>query len=638
MALSVPQIDAALDRLDQQRPTCDAEAFRAAAIASLRELLAADHACLVQPLTEHQFVATVASDPRVAAEEAVWLSEQLPAGDPADPDAAFRAMPRWCEASLATAGQACAHRFAGALAPDGWFAGGIVVRLPPNQPDTDPQTLRSVIEAYAELLYADFLERSLRHRKQLARDLLRAQQAIHVADDPETLQRRVVDWLSTLLPADRVSLLRGDASGKARLLAISHVDEFDRRADAILELESLAQDPPPPDRPRVLTSATASSNSGASRGVELSGGPCDAWLTCIFHWDHQHVIVAQWYDRANFRQSVSTFYEIVPVIQVAWQHAKRWQRLPVWLRNRAVPSRAARRRRWRRFLFVAVVTIVLIAATLWPVDFRLQAVGTLAPSRQHHVYVPHDGLVSQLQIAAGDAVRPGQTLLQIESPELDSQAAELEGRLREAEAKRAGTEVTVNQLARSGSPDPALENRLQAELRELAIRRENLKTQLLLVQQQRERLRITSPIAGTVVGWELERNLLGRPVRTGDVLFRIIPQEAPWHVRLAVADRDVGYLQQYAAEDVTEPVTATYALRARPEIQRPATVGWIAPEVVYDPDFGPVVEVHLDGVPAMDGAPLLGATVDGSLYLGRRPRWFVWGRPMIEALQRRDWF
>jgi multidrug efflux pump subunit AcrA (membrane-fusion protein) len=130
--------------------------------------------------------------------------------------------------------------------------------------------------------------------------------------------------------------------------------------------------------------------------------------------------------------------------------------------------------------------------------------------------------------------------------ELKRVDGELQTAQRQVDAVRA---TRTNRAIRDVNPTDAY--RLSAEERELEQRLLNLRLELELLNMERERLVITSPIAGRVLTWDVDHRIGARPVERGEVLVSVANLSDEWQLELDVPDDRIGYV--LAAQKELQP-------------------------------------------------------------------------------------
>jgi RND family efflux transporter MFP subunit len=177
-------------------------------------------------------------------------------------------------------------------------------------------------------------------------------------------------------------------------------------------------------------------------------------------------------------------------------------------------------------LIGALALIILAAAALWQMDFRVRAPATVEGQLQRVAVAPFDGYIAVAAIRAGDTVHAGDVLARMDDRDLKL-----------AEAKAAADDELAERKLREamGRGDAVAVRLAQADL-------EQGNAELALVRERLSRAAITAPFDGRVVKGDLSQQL-GAPVEQGKVLFEIAPMDA-WRVVLKVDERDIVHVHQ----------------------------------------------------------------------------------------------
>lgn len=172
-------------------------------------------------------------------------------------------------------------------------------------------------------------------------------------------------------------------------------------------------------------------------------------------------------------------------------------------------------------------TALLLCAilTLVPISYRVSAKTVIEGEIQRVVAAPFEGFVGAAYVRAGDTVKAGQPLAQLDDRELrieeakwSSERDQYDNRLREA---MAGHDLVAMQV-------------VGAQLRQSS-------AQLALVIEKISRARLSAPFDGIVVSGDLSQQI-GAPVETGKKLFEIAPLQS-YRIILQVDERDIRHLR-----------------------------------------------------------------------------------------------
>jgi len=172
----------------------------------------------------------------------------------------------------------------------------------------------------------------------------------------------------------------------------------------------------------------------------------------------------------------------------------------------------------------SLAVLVLAILVLVPFDYRVTAKTVIEGEVQRVVAAPFEGFIGASQVRAGDTVKKGQPLAQLDDRDLrieqvrwSSERDQYDNRLREAMATHDMTAVQV----------------IGAQLRQA-------QAQLALVTEKIERAHLAAPYDGIVVSGDLSQQI-GSPVESGKKLFEIAPLKS-YRVILQVDEREIRHV------------------------------------------------------------------------------------------------
>jgi RND family efflux transporter MFP subunit len=187
-------------------------------------------------------------------------------------------------------------------------------------------------------------------------------------------------------------------------------------------------------------------------------------------------------------------------------------------------------------------------------DYRVEAAFLLKTEDLAYLPAPFDGYIQDVHVDVGDQVKKAAPLLSLDTRELlleESSAVANQNRyMREAEKARAQNALADMRIAM------ALEAQAQARLK--------------LVRYHLEHAEMKAPFSGIVVEGDLEE-LLGAPVRKGDVLFKVARLEK-MYVELKVEERDI--------HEVSADASGQIAFISRPNLKFPMKLDRIEPVAI----------------------------------------------------------
>jgi hypothetical protein len=175
-------------------------------------------------------------------------------------------------------------------------------------------------------------------------------------------------------------------------------------------------------------------------------------------------------------------------------------------------------------LTAAAVAFLLLFLTFADGQFRVSARTVIEGQLQRAAVAPFDGYVASASARAGDVVREGQVLAELDDKEIRLELARWQAEKEQA-ARKYREALAERDAASSGIFSAQMK---QAE------------AQLALAQYKLERTQLLAPLDSVIVSGDLSQ-LLGAPIERGKVLFELAPLGS-YRVILQVDDRDIGYV------------------------------------------------------------------------------------------------
>ncbi len=254
---------------------------------------------------------------------------------------------------------------------------------------------------------------------------------------------------------------------------------------------------------------------------------------------------------------------------------------------------------------VGIIALMSIAVG----EHRVSAAATLEGWQQRHIPAAIDGYIAQSYVKAGDVVKAGQPLfdlddreLQLEKIKWSNQKEQLQKKYLDAFAQRDLAQVGV----------------LEAQTLQAA-------AQLDLINEQLKRTRAVAPFEGVIVAGDLTQRL-GSPVKRGESLMQIAPLDN-YRIILAVGENDITQLQ-LGQQGVIN-------LSALPDQTFPFTIKQITPVAEEKEGVNSfLVEAHLD-----EGALNLrpGMQGTGKISIGQRKLLWIWTHSLVDWLNVTIW-
>jgi hypothetical protein len=171
------------------------------------------------------------------------------------------------------------------------------------------------------------------------------------------------------------------------------------------------------------------------------------------------------------------------------------------------------------------LAILLVGFSLFvPITHHVGAPARLEGLIQRALVAPEDGFLKQTYVRPGDFVKENQVLAELADQDLTLVLQQKQ------------SEFTQYQNAYGAAL--AGSDRVQLMINQSKM--DEIKSQLLLIQQKLERTKLTAPFDGVVIKGDLKQTL-GAPVQKGDVLITVAPKNA-FRLIVEVDERDIDLL------------------------------------------------------------------------------------------------
>ena len=299
--------------------------------------------------------------------------------------------------------------------------------------------------------------------------------------------------------------------------------------------------------------------------------------------------------------------------------------MPVWraigragwvLRARTLPKTLA---------VVGLIAALVLGLIFIPMDFDLEAEGTLTPEFKRDVFATIDGEVLDVLVEHGSTVAAGQPLVTLRNPEIDIELADLQGKLLTTRAELARVQGQLGADRRQLKMTER--HALEGEEAELKTKIEALEAKLELKQKRAEELTVRAPIDGVVVSWDIEKTLRSRPITTGQVLMEVADLSQPLYLELDMPEKREGHLDEFIRNNGSETLDVTYILASDPDrhLSAKLPVQRISARAEPHEEHGSVIKMKAlpEQQPLRDLTPSPGTKLTADVQCGRRASGFV---------------
>jgi multidrug efflux pump subunit AcrA (membrane-fusion protein) len=278
---------------------------------------------------------------------------------------------------------------------------------------------------------------------------------------------------------------------------------------------------------------------------------------------------------------------------------------------------------------------IVAALCLVRAEFTVTGSAKLWPQQRREVFASTTGIIDKIHVEHATEVQKDQPLLVLRDPELESQTPRIIGEIATVHERLKG--IQAARLTGVNSPDAA------ARARQLVADEEELKQQLLTLEAQKKliddrtaELTLISPIAGTVLTWDVTQQLSARPVERGQALLTIGETAGPWIVEVLVEDKEIGPLLK--ARQTTPDLAVDFTLAAEPGPVYRGRVQDVSLSTQTDGNGLSYIRVQVQFDRGQLPQLRPGATVIPRIHCGQRSLGYVWLHDLIEAVRTRILF
>lgn len=449
---------------------------------------------------------------------------------------------------------------------------------------------------------------ALLQRDAKSQRMLRLQDELLGELDPEVLCATTANYLVDLLGCPLSAVLQ--RKGKRwRLIAASNQEVVDAKAAQSQSLANLAAALPEALEGAALPKAGADA-AAADEALSATGYAAVAWchLRSSKKAPANLLLLGCWHEESERGPATkNTLTWCANQLAKALDAATHFHHIPL----RPLVSGAGRvLRAWnedrqRKVLtWVVAPAVVLMAALLFPVPYKIKAECKVVPARTSAVVAETDGKIVEVLAPEGAKVKAGDVLAKLEDTDYATQLA-----------------VSAQQLSRwrvEMARAQALGNEPERKIAELAARREEENIRRL--EYLRSRTELRSPIDGIVLTRSVQHRE-GEAMETGKTFCEIGSLD-DYELQLDLRQKDLGPVLRALGEERSLPVDFILHAHSRDALRGELTaVGQVSqlPEMrEAETVFTARIPFSADG---LEGGLKAGYTGKASIALGRRP----WG-------------
>ncbi len=477
---------------------------------------------------------------------------------------------------------------------------------------------------------------------------------IHGSLDPREVAYAAANDGRLLADCDRLSVLSFDGRS-CRVLAVSGQDDFDNRSNVIRKQQNLAalvcRSRQPlwlighsADLPRAtkdlvddylneshsrtlgvipLSDGRGSSDEDTEIEDVESRGPTGA---LILEWFGQDVTEDQASENVgvlsdHIGRALANANEYKGIfLMPLWRAIGKWK---VLVSARALPKTIAA---------LSALGLLLLFFLLFPWSFDMRVDGVLEPVEKFNVFAKTEGVVSKVHVKNGQVVRQGELLVELRSDELDTRITEAFGEL--GVVQQQFDAASSSALRARQQQDHDQETLAASQLETLRERKVGILRTIESLKSQEEKLKILSPIDGTIVSWDPVRQLTERPVTPQDLVLVVATLDSDWHMELFIPERKYGHVV-HAGEKQGGLPKVTFFAATNPNKKYQGQLTLLEGHASEHPTHGSSVRAFASFDPRDRPDLYVGAAITAKIHCGKRPVGYAWFHELFEFIQSR---
>ncbi len=348
-------------------------------------------------------------------------------------------------------------------------------------------------------------------------------------------------------------------------VALSNLDTFDKKSDAITLLETAFEECADQQIPIILNAQKDDINITRCHEKYIQSNNLKSLVSFPFIVDDEVVGVLTLENNDDvFLEQDLTLIQIC-VEQMAYWLNELSKQDKIWTLRlydkslQAVAWYLGANNTLLKFLGTTI-SIVLLCSFIFEMDYKIEAKATLETDNVANLSAPYDGFVKDVKYYSGEEVKKGETLITLDSQEL---------LLKEIEAQ-----ADVSRFSRE--TEKARANRELADMNISIARMEQAQSILKRTRFYLEQSQIKSPFDGIIVDGD-KKELMGSPVSKGDLLIKVANTK-DIYVKFKVSESDIDELKVAQEGELK--------LLSEPSVYYPIKVEKIIPLAQMDAESG----------------------------------------------------
>lgn len=483
----------------------------------------------------------------------------------------------------------------------------------------------------------------------------------HRSIDPEETAYSIANEARRLLKCDRASVGRWNGRS-CKINAISSQDRFDNRANVVRLLSNVATAAVKADSrfwvvgdteglaPEVAKKINEYLDEAHSRTlvvIPLMARPPE--LPDLEMRSKRRskpkklgVIVLEYFDADVYEPQIEDDCKlIVEQSEIAMENARKHSEIfmqPVWKRLGWLQKVLFRDHLAKTVTGLVALALISLALAIVPWELKMKVEGVMHPTVRRTIFSQSEGMISDVIVAEQQEVSQGQTLLQIEDPDLETRI-----KTAELQYETLGYQIDdFNAKSNLRNLEPVEREELRISIKMSKQERKSLTQQLAILERKKAYQTITSPIKGTVITPQPKRRLTGLPVTRDFALLEVADLKGAWQLELKIPEGRVGYVDKVLADADGDPLHVEFKIGSNPNLTLNGKLVSVARRAVPSDqgvtEFRAIVEIDADELRNLDDELRSGVGVTARIFCGQYSSGFVCFYQVYDFLQTQVFF
>ena len=366
--------------------------------------------------------------------------------------------------------------------------------------------------------------------------------ALHSSLDPKRCGYALANYSQELLEVYRCTAGTFSPNGKFRVQAVSGLESVAVKSATLKDLETICREvckngkPIVVDNPHAAQKAETAGDDELLIAARLYMLQVDSVMMGVFpiKCPEGHVVGALIVEKAleeEFgKEQLQQIDGLLAEAGIAIRNCQQYRDLPMLAPMKLLASlrdKSFRSKRYKKIAWITVLLAIVILPHVIQKDIKVTGNSELISEGFRNIYASADGVIESVDIHQDRVVKAGQVLATFDTTVIENALADIANKIDE-------NTIEYRQAISKGQGEKA---------KQLEYKIAGLRAQKAMNEYSLDQHKIKAPFDGIVTTRENEiRALANRPVKAGQVILEIIPENPNWELQVNVPEDEAGNL------------------------------------------------------------------------------------------------